>query len=158
VFFNIINNQSYVASNIYDEIIINEKVGIATTLAFLVGLIQLILSFLRLGFLTVYLTEPFISGFTTGVAIHVFSAQLPSIFGIKSPRGIQGAFKLPRFYFKLIGSIIQNINWISTVIALTSIIVLFTAKQLNDRYKSIIRIVIPSELILSNMQTKGSGS
>ncbi|CAF3881784.1 unnamed protein product [Adineta steineri] len=146
--FNIINNQSYVASNIYDEIIINEKVGIATTLAFLVGLIQLILSFLRLGFLTVYLTEPFISGFTTGVAIHVFSAQLPSIFGIKSPRGIQGAFKLPRFYFKLIGSIIQNINWISTVIALTSIIVLFTAKQLNDRYKSIIRIVIPSELIL----------
>ncbi|CAF1228653.1 unnamed protein product [Rotaria sordida] len=147
--FNGINNQSYdVTLNLSDAMIINEKVGIATTLAFLVGLMQLILSFLRLGFVTVYMTEPFISGFTTGAAIHVFSSQIPSIFGVQSPRNVPVIFKLPRFYVKLLSSIIKNINWISTAIGFTSIIILFIAKQLNDRYKSIMRIIIPSELIL----------
>ncbi|CAF3969115.1 unnamed protein product, partial [Adineta steineri] len=146
--FDTINNQSYTTETVSDVMIINEKLGIATTLAFLAGLIQLILSFLRLGCLTVYLTEPFISGFTTGAAVHIFSSQIPSIFGIQSPRHVQGAFKLPRFFIQLIDSIIKNINWISTTIAFTSIIVLFIAKKLNDRYKSTLRIIIPSELIL----------
>ncbi|CAF3537398.1 unnamed protein product [Rotaria sordida] len=104
---NVINNQSYIPSNISDAIVISEKVGLATTLAFVVGIIQLILSVFRLGFLTVYLTEPFISGFMAGAAVHVFSSQIPSVFGVKSP-----------------------------------------PKHLNDRYKSTLRIVIPSELIL----------
>jgi MFS superfamily sulfate permease-like transporter len=109
---------------------------------------QLILSFLQLGFLTVYLTEPFISGFTTGAAVHVFSSQIPSIFNVRSPRSPPGALKLPRFYIKLIGSIVNNINWISTAIGFTSIVALYIAKQLNDRFKSTIRVVIPCELIL----------
>ncbi|CAF1059628.1 unnamed protein product [Rotaria sordida] len=109
---NVINNQSYIPSNISDAIVISEKVGLATTLAFVVGIIQLILSVFRLGFLTVYLTEPFISGFMAGAAVHVFSSQIPSVFGVKSP-----------------------------------------PKHLNDRYKSTLRIVIPSELILIVIDT-----
>lgn len=102
---------------------------------------------LRLGFLTVYLTEPFISGFTTGAAMHVFTSQIPFIFGIKRPRGINGAFKLPKFYFKLI-SLFPTLNLISTAIGIISIISLYFAKYLNERYKSKIRIVLPCELIL----------
>ncbi|CAF4419368.1 unnamed protein product [Rotaria sp. Silwood2] len=37
---NVINNQSYILSNISDSMIISEKVGLATTLAFFVGIIQ----------------------------------------------------------------------------------------------------------------------
>jgi len=107
-----------------------------------------LLSFLRLGFLTVYLTEPFISGFTTGAALHVFTSQIPSIFGVTTPRGINGAFKLPRLYVKLIRVLFYDINWIATAIGMVSIIVLYLAKFLNERYKSKIRIVIPCELIL----------
>ncbi len=106
------------------------------------------LSFLRLGFLTVYLTEPFISGFTTGAAIHVFSSQIPLIFGIKTPRSIGGAFKLPKFYVKLIRLLFYKINWMSTAIGIISIIILHLAKSLNERYKTTIRIVLPCELIL----------
>jgi len=106
------------------------------------------LSFLRLGFLTVYLTEPFVSGFTTGAALHVFTSQIPSAFGFKNPRGVHGLFKLPKFYIKLFPLLFHHINWISTAITFVSIIVLYTAKYLNDRYKSTIRIVLPCELIL----------
>lgn len=106
------------------------------------------MSILRLGFFTVYLTEPFISGFTSGAAVHVFSSQIPSVFGVQSPRNVDGVFKLPRFYVRLIVSIFNAINWVSTGIAFSSIILLLVAKHLNGRYKSIVRIIIPSELIL----------
>ncbi|CAF1961203.1 unnamed protein product [Rotaria magnacalcarata] len=139
---------SSISSSGSDLLMINERISIATTLAFLVGLVQLILSFLRLGFLTVYLTEPFISGFTTGAALHVFTSQIPYIFGLKTPQGVSGPFKLPKLYVKLIGILVRDINWISTAIGICSIIVLYLAKYLNERFKSKIRIVLPCELIL----------
>lgn len=95
-----------------------------------------------------YLTEPFISGFTTGAAIHVLTSQIPSIFGVKTPSGIDRAFRLPRLYIELFRSIFHHINWMSTMIGIISIIVLYLAKYLNERYKDKIRIVLPCELIL----------
>lgn len=95
-----------------------------------------------------YLTEPFISGFTTGAAVHVFSSQVPTAFGVTNPRDIQGAFKLPRFYVRVIGSIFKEINWVTTGVCLTSIVLLWVAKYLNERYKAKIRIVLPIELAL----------
>jgi MFS superfamily sulfate permease-like transporter len=78
----------------------------------------------------------------------VLTSQLPSIFGLKSPRGTGRAFKLPKFYIELIRLLIHKINWISTAIGISSIIVLYLAKYLNERHKSKIRIVLPCELIL----------
>lgn len=101
-----------------------------------------------MGFLTVYLTEPFISGFTTGAAIHVFTSQIPSIFGVKTPGGISRAFRLPKLYIQLIRSIFQNINWMSTAIGIVSSIVLYVSKYLSERYRAKIRVSIPCELIL----------
>ena len=94
------------------------------------------------------MTEPFISGFTTGAALHVFTSQIPSVFGLKTSRGVRGPFKLPKVYMNLVRSLLHNINWVSTSIAFVAIIVLYIAKYLNDRYKSIVRIVLPCELIL----------
>ena len=94
------------------------------------------------------MTEPFISGFTTGVAIHVISSQIPTTFGIKNPRDIQGALKLPRFYVRVIESVFKGINWMTVGISVSSIVLLYCVKILNQRYKSKIRIVLPMELIL----------
>ena len=94
------------------------------------------------------MTEPFVGGFSTGAAVHIMSSQIPSIFGVRNPREIHGALKLPRFYVKVISLIIQNINWVSTGVGIASAIALFIAKYLNERYKSTVRIVIPNELIL----------
>ncbi|UJR16211.1 hypothetical protein I4U23_003121 [Adineta vaga] len=142
------NNSTEISSNQSMSLLTDEKISIATTLALLVGLIQILLFLLRLGFLSVYLTEPFISGFTSGSAIHVLTSQLPAIFGVKSPRGIQGPFKIPKFYIKLISIIIHRINWVSTAIGISSVVILYIAKYLNERFKSKIRIVLPMELIL----------
>jgi MFS superfamily sulfate permease-like transporter len=153
-------------TTISDEVFRDQQVGLATTLAFFVGLIEvrnttwmkyktstifffkLILWLFRLGFITTYMTEPFINSLNVGAAVQIFSSQVPSAFGVKNPNDIQGFFKLPRFYVRVIGSIVTNINWISTAITFSSIIVLLVVKKLNERYKSKIRIVLPIEFIL----------
>ena len=80
--------------------------------------------------------------------MHVFTSQIPLLFGIRTPRGIGKILKLPRFYVKIFRLLYHEINWMSTAIGLVSIVVLYVAKSLNDRYKSTIRIVLPTELIL----------
>lgn len=144
----------------------HDRISLATTLSLLAGLVQvvvlsssirstvglifaqLLLFVLRLGFLSVYLTEPFISGFTAGSAVHVLTSQLPAIFGVQSPRGITGAFKLPRFYIRLIDVVMHKFNWLAMTIGMCSIVVLYLAKYLNERFKARIRIVLPCELVL----------
>lgn len=50
---------------------------------------------LQLGFITIFLSEPLVSGYTTGAACHVFTSQLRHITGIDVdvPPGI---FRVPR--------------------------------------------------------------
>jgi MFS superfamily sulfate permease-like transporter len=67
---------------------------------------------------------------------------------LKSIPDVNGAFKLPKLYVKLVRLLFTDIHWISTAIGISSIIILYFAKSLNERYKSKIRIVLPFELIL----------
>jgi len=48
---------------------------------------------LRLGFVTIYLSDPLTRGLTTGAAIHVATSQIKHVFGI-SVHGYQGPLKL----------------------------------------------------------------
>lgn len=48
---------------------------------------------LNLGFVAVYLSDPIISGFTTGAAVLVFTSQIKHILGLNIPR-YSGAFAL----------------------------------------------------------------
>ena len=48
---------------------------------------------LKLGFVAVYLSDPIISGFTTGAAVLVFTSQIKHILGLNIPR-YSGAFAL----------------------------------------------------------------
>jgi len=41
---------------------------------------------MRLGVLSALLSDPLVSGFTTGAAMHVFASQVPQLLGVKVPR------------------------------------------------------------------------
>ena len=55
---------------------------IATTVAFICGLIVLGIGLLRLGWLVEFIPAPAVSGFMTGSAINIVSGQVPSLMGI----------------------------------------------------------------------------
>ena len=53
---------------------------------------------MQLGFITIFLSEALVSGYTTGAAVHVFSSQLRHIVGLNSSevKVDPGAFSLPQ--------------------------------------------------------------
>lgn len=68
------------------EMVMAMRVRIATTLAFWCGIIQVALSVLRFGNISKYFSQPLLKGFNTAAAYHVFSNQLPHLFGIYKRR------------------------------------------------------------------------
>ncbi|XP_076362446.1 prestin-like isoform X12 [Tachypleus tridentatus] len=63
-----------------------DPITVATALCLIVGIYQVFSGFLRLGFISVYLSRQLVSGFTCASAFHVLTSQIKYIFGIKLPR------------------------------------------------------------------------
>lgn len=63
-----------------------EFISLAILLALMVGIMQLMLGVLRLGFLVNFLSHPVISGFTSAAALIIGMSQLKHLLGIDIPR------------------------------------------------------------------------
>ena len=63
-----------------------EYVQLAITLAFMVGVIQLVMGLFRVGFLVNFLSHPVLSGFTSAAALVIGFSQLKHILGFDIPR------------------------------------------------------------------------
>jgi MFS superfamily sulfate permease-like transporter len=102
---NIRNNVSvgYDATHFLSDNREKARVMIVMANTFCVGMIQLLMFVFQLGFLTSYLSEPFVNSFLAGCAVHVFTSQMKFVFGIKLTSYV-GIFKIPKVthnsYFK----------------------------------------------------------
>ena len=64
-------------------------------------------SVLNLGVFMRYLSVPMMSGFTAGAALHVFSSQVSTLFGLDIAKPT-GTFNLARLYYRIGGKLWQN--------------------------------------------------
>ncbi|XP_078536317.1 pendrin [Lissotriton helveticus] len=127
------------------------RVGISATLCFLVGILQLAMGVLRIGFIVRYLADPLVGGFTTAAAFQVFVSQLKLVLNV------------PTSNYNGVLSIIYTLRDIFSNIALTNIadliaglltfIVCVVVKEINDRFKHILKVPIPIEVIVTIVAT-----
>lgn len=75
----------------------DERVQAAVLVAFLVGSIQLVISFLRLGDLTRYISHSVIVGFTAGASVLLVLDQMKNLLGLKAVGDVHDHFLL-RFW------------------------------------------------------------
>ncbi|KAL3878614.1 hypothetical protein ACJMK2_030948, partial [Sinanodonta woodiana] len=123
------------------------KIGIAMSLAILVGFTQIALGLLRLGIVTTYISDALVGGFTTGTAIHVGTSQVKNILGIKIPR-TDGLFQIINTY-KYIFQRIAQTNIPTLVISIICMALLYIVKeQVNQRFKTKLKVPIPIELFV----------
>ncbi|GAA6188808.1 sulfate permease [Litorivita sp. NS0012-18] len=95
----------------------------AVTLAFLSGLILLVLGIFRLGFLANFLSHPVIAGFITASGVLIATSQLKHIFGIDAHG---------HNLIQLIGSLLENLsttNFITLFIGLGTVGFLFWVRK-----------------------------
>lgn len=122
-------------------------IAFTNSLTFFVGIVQLIMGLLRLSFLTKYISDPLVSGFTTGAAAHVFMSQVPKAMGVSGGK-YHGPGELVVKAWTCITNI-PKINFYTLTIAVIGCCFLYFGREyLNPSFQKRFRIPIPLELIL----------
>uniref|UniRef100_A0A914QAL3 STAS domain-containing protein n=1 Tax=Panagrolaimus davidi TaxID=227884 RepID=A0A914QAL3_9BILA len=127
---------------------------IASTLAFTVGICELIIALLRLDFLCVYFSDPLVGGFTTGAAVHVFASQLDDIMGIKLTR-VSGPGYLFVVIYQLALKVYQSNLWTLGISACAAVFLIVGKDYVTPAINKFtpVKIVIPYELIVMIIST-----
>ena len=133
-----------------------EYIELAIILSLLVGMIQALLGFMKVGFITQLLSRPIISGFTSAAAILIGLNQLGPLLRIQIDKG-----NLP----VLLNSVFNNIIYadlLTSLIGLISIFSLFAFKKWIPKIPGNLIIVLSSivlvqyfELHLLNLKVVG---
>ncbi|NXI64426.1 S26A2 protein, partial [Anseranas semipalmata] len=121
-------------------------ITVALSLSFLVGLYQILLGVLQLGFVAVYLSEPLLSGFVTGSSLTIITSQMKYLLGLKIPRheGV-GSFILT---WVDLFRYIQDTNICDLVTSVVALAIIVPVKEINDRYKDKMKAPFPIELLV----------
>ncbi|CAJ1055628.1 chloride anion exchanger-like isoform X1 [Xyrichtys novacula] len=124
-----------------------QRVLVASSISFLVGIMQLAMGVLQVGFVTMYLSDTLVSGFTTAAAVHILVSQLKFVLGLQVP-GISGPLSLI-YTLEIIFKKISSTNVCAVVTSVVIMVVVFIVKELNERYKSKLPVPIPIEVIMT---------
>ncbi|CAG9539800.1 unnamed protein product [Cercopithifilaria johnstoni] len=142
------NNTELYNSEIVDDA--DLAIRLMAALTFTVGFVMAIFAILQLHFLTVYLADPVVGGFTIGAACHVFASQMSKLIGVQIPPryGPFGLLKLPYFLFDF-AILLRKANLYVVSISVISIFILMLGKYiLNPPIQRRIRIPVPFELFV----------
>ncbi|PAV68658.1 hypothetical protein WR25_18731 [Diploscapter pachys] len=126
---------------------------ISTSLTLLIGIIELLLAFFKLSFLTTYFSDQVVSGFTTAASCHVFSSQLNDLFGYRSLPSRSGPFNLPLHLYDIVVSIPQ-LHVPTLCLSVSVMIFLIVTKDyVAPQMKKYISFPIPFELMVVILST-----
>jgi sulfate permease, SulP family len=116
-------------------------IELVLTMSLLVGLVQLVLGFARLGKLVDWVPHSVIVGFTCGAAVLIASSQMGSLFGLQIMRGSSP--------FEVIRALIERwhqIAWPPVLIALLTLVSFYLAKPFDRRVPAMLVAVITGSL------------
>ncbi|CAJ0594839.1 unnamed protein product [Cylicocyclus nassatus] len=129
-------------------------IQVATTLTFAIGIWQLLCALLRLQFVMAYFSDPLVSGFTTGAAVHVLLAQIDDIMGVSVPKASGIGYVFVRIYDLAVR--VTQVNITTLIISILSMTFLYVGKEYLSPFltkRISLRIPIPYELILVAVTT-----
>ncbi len=98
-----------------------EFISLAITLSFLVGIIELLMGWMRLGTLLNFISHTVIVGFTAGAAILIASSQIKNFFGVSIPQG-SSFYETITTFFSHLSDVNLYIMSVATITIVTGII------------------------------------
>ncbi|XP_012879415.1 PREDICTED: sulfate anion transporter 1 isoform X2 [Dipodomys ordii] len=121
-------------------------IRVATALTLVTGIYQVLMSVLRLGFVSTYLSQPLLDGFAMGASVTILTSQLRHLLGVRIPRH-QGPGMVVSTWLSLLRSLGQA-NLCDVVTSAVCLAVLLAAKALSDRFRHRLRVPLPTELLV----------
>ncbi|XP_077388759.1 sulfate transporter isoform X2 [Festucalex cinctus] len=129
-------------------------ITVGATVTFVAGVYQVLLGILQVGFVSVYLSDSLLSGFATGASLTILTSQVKYMLGLKFPRP-QGWFTLFKTWISVLANL-GNTNLCDLITSLACLLLLLSAKELNDRCKAKLKAPIPFELFVVIIATLAS--
>jgi len=128
-----------------------KSIEILCTLAFLVGLIQLVVGMLKLGALKALLSDALISAFVGASTLHVLTSQIGTLAGLdESIKRRAGLCSLVRTWYSFMENILTA-NLFTAVLSVGTLTVLWTTKEYLESYVSrrftLKNVIIPIDII-----------
>jgi SulP family sulfate permease len=114
-----------------------EYILLAIALSLMVGLLQIAMGFLRLGFVVAFLSKPVISGFTSAAAIIIGFSQLKHLLGIAIPQ----SNRIHEVVFSTVDALDQ-LNTFSLMVGLGALGALYIFKKIIPKVPGVILIVV----------------
>lgn len=130
----------------------NAYIAFAISLAFFVGILQVFLGAARLGFITNLLSQPVISGFTSGVAIIIAINQAKYLTGLEIARSNQ--------LHKILGALAANlnqINWMTLALGAGGVAAILLLKRLSKRIPASLVVVVLGTVLAYSFQLADEG-
>ncbi|XP_037617170.1 solute carrier family 26 member 3 [Sebastes umbrosus] len=124
-----------------------QRVLVASSMTFLMGIFQLAMGVLQVGFIVMYLSDTLVSGFTTAAALHIVVSQLKFVLGLNVP-GISGPLSIIYTLEKVFVQITST-NICDLVMSIAIMVLVYIVKELNDKYKAKLPVPIPIEVIVT---------
>jgi SulP family sulfate permease len=109
---------------------LEQYIKMAVLLAFLVGIVRLLLGILRMGFLVNFISRPVINGYTSAAALIIGLSQLKHLLGIKIPNSNYIHEVLYQTFLNL-----NNIQILTLIIGIVGIVLLLVLKFIKKKYK-----------------------
>ena len=127
-------------------------IAFAISLAFFVGILQVFLGAARLGFITNLLSQPVISGFTSGAAIIIAINQAKYLTGLEIERSNQ--------LHKILGALAANlnqINWMTLALGAGGVAAILLLKRLSKRIPTSLVVVVLGTVLAYSFQLPDEG-
>ncbi len=126
-----------------------QGLAIATVLA---GAMLILMGFLKLGTVIKFIPYPIVVGFTSGIALTIFSTQMKDFFGLTTPKLPSGFLEKWAIYFQHF----NTVNWWAALIALTSVaIIVFTPPKISNKIPGSLVAIIVMTIAVYLMKTYG---
>jgi SulP family sulfate permease len=114
----------------------NDYIVPAATLAFMVGLILLVASLLKFGFIANFISLPVLTGFKAGIGVVIAVGQLSKVMGLSIPKGP---------VLQTLLNVLKNlgqIHWLTFILALGSMAILVLLPRFNKRIPAALVVVV----------------
>ena len=117
-----------------------QGLAIATVMA---GIMLVMMGFLKLGSIIKFIPYPIVVGFTSGIALTIFSTQIKDFFGLTTDKLPSGFIEKWMIYFQYF----NTVNWWSVLIAGVSLLIIVATPRISKKIPgSLIAIIVMTVL------------
>ena len=123
----------------------DDWVDVTIALALMVGALLIVAGLLRLGFVSVFMSKPVLTGFTFGLGLVIAVGQLNKVFGVEGGSGN---------FFEQLWAIVEDLpdaDLRTTLIGLISLAVLLVSRKVFGHKVPMALLVVFASILLSNL-------